>query len=1066
MSDNKEMSKAYEPGEHEDKIYAAWLESGFFNPDNLPGDRKESFSIMMPPPNVTGVLHLGHALENALMDAMARYQRLNGKKVLLVPGTDHAALPTQAKVEKMLMEGGMKNPRQELGREKLVEKIREFAEASRTTILGQVKKMGTSCDWSRLAYTFDTPRNIAVNELFRRMYNDGLIYRGYRVVNWSIKGQSTCSDDEIEHLERSSLLYTFKYSKDFPITIATTQPETKLGDTAVAVHPSDERYQKYIGQTFVVDVGAEKPLEIKIIADENVDPNFGTGALGVTPAHSQVDFLMYENQKASGNPIGMIQVIGTDGKMTKEAGVYAGLTTEEARAKFVDWLKQQGLLEKEPEEILQNVGIHSRYKDVIEVLPMTQWWLNVQKIIPSKGKNLRDLMREALTIGLDGDTKQKVVVTPERFTKLYLNRVENLRDWCLSRQTWWGHRIPVWYKHASQPVQITFLRHGESQANLDKVGAGHLDSPLTEKGRNDAKELGNKIDLKLYDIVYSSDLVRASEMAEIVFGDVHKKIVLDKRLREIDLGDITGKPDKDLDKYRISGFPNGENYFQVRDRVISFLSEIIDKHPGQRVAIAAHSGIWKVLENIVHGVKFDQEHLKIHATREPVDYEISDLFFVGSEAPKSEGWEQDPDTLDTWFSSGSWTFSTLGWPEKTKDLEAFHPTNWMQMGYEILYLWLMRMVLMSTYALGEIPFRDAYIHGMLRNEQGKKFSKSDANGIDPLDIIEKYGCDALRLCVLSGNTPGNDSRFSIEKIESSRNFVNKVWNIARYILTTIGSPSLTAAVGEGRGGGTLADKWILGRLETVTNQTGKLIEQFDFSLAIEILREFIWNDFADWYLEIAKIQQKDETLRISTNQILLRVLEQSLILCHPFMPFVTETIWGQMGKESLLMVESWPSLKQKTDEKVTKDFSALQEIIVAIRNLRSENKVEPVKLVTVSFTTNEKEILTEQAEIIKTLARVSEISFVDSKPEDSVSCVIGQTSIYLSLAGLVDTEKEKDRLAKELENVEKYLLTLEKQLANQEFVAKAPAKVIEGLKQKQDETNKKSSGLKQQLKNL
>jgi len=890
MLDKPEMSKAYEPGEHEDKIYAAWLESGFFNPDNLPGERKESFSIMMPPPNVTGVLHLGHALENALMDAMARYQRLKGKKVLLVPGTDHAALPTQAKVEKMLMEGGMKNPRQELGREKLVEKIREFAEASRATILGQVKKMGTSCDWSRLAYTFDKPRNIAVNELFRRMYNDGLIYRGYRVVNWSIKGQSTCSDDEIEYIERKSILYTFKYSKDFPITIATTQPETKLGDTAVAVHPDDERYQKYIGQTFTVDVGAEKPLEIKIIADENVDPKFGTGALGVTPAHSQIDFAMYEKQKASGNPIGMIQVIGIDGKMTKEAGVYAGLTTEEARAKFVDWLTQQGLLEKEPEEIAQNVGIHGRYKDVIEVLPMTQWWLDVQKVIPSKGKSLRDLMREALTTGLDGDGKQRVAVTPERFTKLYLDRVENLRDWCLSRQTWWGHRIPVWYR-----------------------------------------------------------------------------------------GDET---------------------------------------------------------------------------------------FVGIEAPEGEGWQQDPDTLDTWFSSGSWTFSTLGWPEQTKDLADYHPTSWMQMGYEILYLWLMRMVLMSTYALGEIPFRDAYIHGMLRNEHGKKFSKSDANGIDPIDIIEKYGCDALRLCVLSGNTPGNDSRFSVEKIESSRNFVNKMWNMARYILTTIGSPSLTATVGEGGGGGTLADKWILGRLETVTNQTGKLIEQFDFSLAIEILREFIWNDFADWYLEIAKIQQKDETLRTSTNQILSHVLEQSLILCHPFMPFVTEAIWRQIGKGDLLMVESWPSSEQTVDEKVTKDFSALQEIVVAIRNLRSENKVEPVKLVAVSFTTNEKEILTEQAEIIKTLARVSEISFVESKPEDSVSCVIGQTSIYLSLAGLVDKEKEKDRLTKELENVEKYLVTLEKQLSNQEFVAKAPAKVIEGLKQKQDEANKKSTGLKQQLENL
>jgi hypothetical protein len=394
---------------------------------------------MMPPPNVTGVLHLGHALENSLMDSMARFQRLRGKKVLLLPGTDHAAIATQAKVEKMLMAEGMQNPRQELGREKLLEKIREFAEQSKATILGQIRKIGTSADWSRLAYTFDDQRNRAVKELFVRMYNDGLIYRGYRVVNWSVKGQSTCSDDEIEHVERPSKLYTFKYGKDFPITIATTRPETKLGDTAVAVHPNDERYKHLIGKTFTVDVGAAKPLEIKIIADDGVDPNFGTGALGVTPAHSAVDFAMYEKQKAKGDPIAIIPVIGPDGKMTEDAGkAYVGLTVEEAREKFVEWLKAQELLEKE-EDIVQSVGTSDRYGDVIEAIPMTQWWLDMNKEIPKRGKTLRQLMKEA--VGEGG-----VKITPDRFEKLYLDRVENLRDWCLSRQLWWGHRIPVWYK--------------------------------------------------------------------------------------------------------------------------------------------------------------------------------------------------------------------------------------------------------------------------------------------------------------------------------------------------------------------------------------------------------------------------------------------------------------------------------------------------------------------------------------------------------------------------------------------------------------------------------------------
>ncbi|MCX6715159.1 MAG: valine--tRNA ligase [Candidatus Uhrbacteria bacterium] len=886
---NTEMPKAYESKLYEDEIYAAWEKSGFFNPDNLVG---EPYSIMMPPPNVTGVLHLGHALENALMDAMARYQRLNGKKVLLVPGTDHAALPTQAKVEKMLMEGGMKNPRQELGREKLVEKIREFAESSRATILGQVKKMGTSCDWSRLAYTFDAPRNIAVNELFRQMYNDGLIYRGYRVVNWSTKGQSTCSDDEIEYIERASVLYTFKYSKDFPITIATTRPETKLGDTAVAVHPGDERYQKYIGQIFTVDVGAEKPLEIKVIADEGVDPTFGTGALGVTPAHSPVDFLMYEKQKASGNPIGLIQVIGVDGHMTKEAGSYAGLTVEDARAKFVGWLSEQGLLEKEPEEIVQNVGTSDRFKDVIESLPMTQWWLDVQKIIPSKGKSLKDLMAEALTTGLNGNTEQKVTITPERFTKLYLHRVENLRDWCLSRQTWWGHRIPVWYR---------------------------------------GKET-----------------------------------------------------------------------------------------------------------------------------------------FVGNGTPEGEGWEQDPDTLDTWFSSGSWTFSTLGWPEQTVDLKSFHPTNWMQMGYEILYLWLMRMVLMSTYALGEIPFKDAYIHGMLRNEAGKKFSKSDANGIDPLDIIEKYGCDALRLCVLSGNTPGNDSRFSAEKIESSRNFVNKMWNVSRFILMSIGSDVLPPSQGGGEGvvaPATVADHWILGRLETVTNQTGKLIEQFDFSLAIETLREFIWNDFADWYLEIAKIQQKDETLRTSTNEILLYVLKQSLVLCHPFMPFVTEAIWKEFGTGSFVMVSTWPKVTGLFDESSEKQLVALQELIIAIRNVRSQNKIEPKKLMDVVFVVNNasREFIESNREVISALARVNSDFALVEKYEAAttdVSVVRKDVSVFVKMETVVDPVKEKARIEKEVIELTTYLVSVAQKLSNEEFRSKAPEKIIMSMEEKQREAQAKLDALR------
>ncbi len=875
----KELPKAYESQAYEDKIYKKWEDSGAFNPDTLSG---EPYSIMMPPPNVTGVLHLGHALENSLMDIMARFQRMNGKKVLLLPGTDHAALPTQAKVEKMLMEQGMKNPRQELGREKLVEKIREFAEQSRATILSQVKKMGTSCDWSRLAYTFDETRNIAVNDLFRQMYEDGLIYRGYRVVNWSTKGQSTCSDDEIEYIERPSVLYTFKYSKDFPITIATTRPETKLGDTAVAVHPSDERYQRYIGQTFTVDVGAAKPLEIKIIADENVDPKFGTGALGVTPAHSPVDFLMYEKQKAAGNPIGMIQVIGTDGLMTKDAGSYAGLSVEDARAKFVAWLSEQGLLEKEPEKIVQNVGTSDRFKDVIEALPMTQWWLDVQKVIPSRGKSLRDLMREALTTGLDGNPEQKVDITPQRFTKLYLDRVDHLRDWCLSRQTWWGHRIPVWY--------------------------------------------------------------RGEEM------------------------------------------------------------------------------------------------------------------FVGNGMPEGEGWEQDPDTLDTWFSSGSWTFSTLGWPAQTEDLRSFHPTSWMQMGYEILYLWLMRMVLMSTYALKEIPFKDAYIHGMLRNEQGKKFSKSEANGIDPIEIINAYGCDALRFSVINGISPGNDSRFYTEKIEGARNLVNKIWNISRFMLTNIDAPSATAGTATAS---TLADQWILSRLDETIAAVTEHIATYNFSLACERLRDFTWDDLADWYLEIAKIEG-------NKSELLNYVLNTVLALWHPFLPFVTETIWEHMYGDTVspLILSHWPD-RNKT--KPTPDFDTIRDMIVGIRSLRNEYGIEPGKKISITIVSSEKEALIKENEaIIRGLARLESIDYTKTfeKTASFAGLVISGVEIFMDVAQLVDTEKETVRLKKEIDSVAPYVVGLEKKLSNTEFVNGAPEIVVAKEQEKLREAKEKLEKLTAQLSHI
>ncbi|MSR85249.1 valine--tRNA ligase [Candidatus Uhrbacteria bacterium] len=878
MLDFSELPKAYEAGKVEDEIYARWEASGIFNPDKLPdrNQKGEPYCIIMPPPNVTGVLHLGHALENALMDTMVRFQRMRGKKVLIIPSTDHAAMPTQAKVEKLLMQEGMKNPRQELGREKLVAKIREFAEQSKSTILGQIKKLGTSCDWSRLAYTFDDERGKAVHEMFFRLHKDGLIYRGYRVVNWSVKGQSTCSDDEVVMIERTTKLYTFKYGKDFPITIASTRPETKLGDTAVAVHPDDERYQSLIGKVYTVDVGAAKPLNIKIIADEHVDRHFGTGALGVTPAHSAVDFEMYEKQKTQGDPIDLIPVIGSDGKMTEEAGKYQGLTVDEAREKMVAWLKEQGLLEKE-EEIVQNVGTSDRFGDVIEVIPMTQWWLNVNTIIPRRGKSLKDLMRDAMTIGLNGDIKQKISVAPERFAKLYLNRIENLRDWCLSRQIWWGHRIPVWYKDEETRVSET--------------------SPGT-------------------------------------------------------------------------------------------------------------------------------------------------------------GWEQDPDTLDTWFSSGLLTFSTLGWPGETLDLKTFHPTGWITMGYEILYLWMMRMILMSAYVLDEIPFKDVYIHGLLRDEQGKKFSKSAGNNIDPLDVIREHGCDALRWSVLIGSAPGNDSKFYEEKVGGARNLVNKFWNISRFILMQIGQG------GDG-GSETLADQWILSRLNETVSSITKKLETYQFSSAGEELRDFTWGDLADWYLEIAKVEKGKE-------KILLHILQTILKLWHPFMPFVTEAVWSAAKFEGQLIVSEWPkiatSLAAPRNDEIKK-IEQLRTLVIDLRRLRQEQGIEAAKQVEFVLIADSsiKQMIESNSAWIKRLINAETLTFSDTLPDGWATMVSGTITAALNVAGAIDVVKEGARLKKELAETVVYLSALEKKLENKDFMAKAPEKVVVDLKQKYSEAKHKEQMLSEQL---
>ncbi|MCA9363048.1 valine--tRNA ligase, partial [Candidatus Kaiserbacteria bacterium] len=708
----------YNPNDHEDKLYEMWNDSGYFNPDKCIEDGvtapdAEPFSIVLPPPNVTGTLHMGHAAMLAIEDILVRYSRMKGKKTLWLPGTDSAAIATQSKVEKNILKSEKKS-RHDLGREELLRRVDEFAEESKDTIIGQTKKMGSSLDWSRYAFTLDEKRYKAVMTAFVNMYEDGLIYRGDRIVNWDPKGQTTISDDEIVHEERTGKLYTFKYSKDFPITIATTRPETKVGDTAVAVHPEDERYKEYLGQTFEFEF-CDVPVKVEIIGDPEVDPEFGTGAVGVTPAHSKVDWDIADRAGIDRRP----QVINEYAKMTVE-GRLNNLKVNVAREEVVKWLEAEGLLEK-VEDTVQNVGTAERTGGVIEPLPKLQWWIAVNKKFVLKHSEidgiesgsevtLKELMVAAVQ---DGSTD----IFPERFKRIYFNWIENLNDWCISRQIWYGHRIPAWYRNDEIKVQI--------------------------------------------------------------------------------------------------------------------------------------------------------------------------------ESPGND-WEQESDTLDTWFSSGLWTFSTLGWPEITNDLKTYHPTTVLETGYDIIFFWVARMILMSTYHLGQVPFKNVYLHGLVRDAKGKKMSKSIGNVIDPLDMINQFGADATRLSLIIGAAPGNDMPLSEDKVRGYKKFANKLWNISRFILTSTEDADWAKEPKYSD-----ADKKILETLQNTVKEVSDDIDKFSLYLSAEKAYHYVWHDLADVVLEESKpiISGDDTEAKNARQHVLKECLVTSLKILHPFMPFVTEAVWQNLPKE-------------------------------------------------------------------------------------------------------------------------------------------------------------------------
>jgi valyl-tRNA synthetase len=855
------IAKTYDPKEFEDRIYKNWEKNKYFTPEV--DKNKKPYTIMMPPPNITGQLHLGHALDGTLQDFLIRTKRMQGYSTLWLPGEDHASIATEVKVEKELLKQGLE--KKKMGREAFLEKVWEWSDKYRERIKTQYKKLGISADYTRERFTMDEGLSKAVRQVFVDLYNEGLIYKGNRIVNWCPKCQTAISDAEIEYEEKNGHFWHIKYpvkDSDEYLEIATTRPETMLGDTAVAVNPNDTRYAHLIGKKLILPlVGRELP----IIADEYVDMEFGTGAVKITPAHDPND---YEVGKRHDLP--QIVMMNQDGTIADGYGKYSGLDRYEARKVIVKDLEDQGYLVKIKEHT-HNVGTHDRCGTVIEPVTSKQWYVK-----------MKPLAEPAINVVKEG----KIKFVPERFSKIYFNWMENIQDWCISRQLWWGHRIPVWYCEDCGEVIVS------------------VDEPT-----------------------------KCS--------------------------------------------------------------------------------------------KCNSEKLK-----------------------------QDEDVLDTWFSSALWPFSTLGYPEKTEDLKYFYPTNTLVTGYDIIFFWVARMIFSGLHNMGDIPFDTVLIHGIVRDSEGRKMSKSLGNGVDPLEVIEKYGADALRFMLITGNAPGNDIRYYEEKVEAARNFANKIWNASRFVMMNLDKELMNKY--KNSKDYTIADKWILSRVNTVVKEVTENIDKFELGIAAQRIYDFMWNEFCDWYIELVKpvLYGEDEKAKGIVLNVLNEVLQTGLKLLHPVMPYITEEIYTNLpNSEETIVTAAWPLYKEElNDEKTEEQMNYIIEAIKALRNVRAEMNVPPSRKAKVIIYTSEGREAFEEGKIyFEKLASASEVAFIDSKdevPENSVSAVTKGAEMFMPLLDLVDIEKELERLNKEKEKLEKEIDRVEKKLANEKFVSKAPEAVVNEEREK------------------
>ena len=877
---SKELAKTYDPKSIEDRLYKKWEDNGYFHAEV---DRsKKPFTIVMPPPNITGQLHMGHALDNTLQDILIRFKRMQGYNALWQPGTDHASIATEVKVTNKLREEGI--DKEELGREGFLKRTWEWREEYGGRIVSQLKKLGSSADWDRERFTMDEGCSKAVQEVFIRLYEKGYIYQGSRIINWCPVCQTSISDAEVEYEDQAGHFWHINYpivGTDKCIEIATTRPETMLGDTAIAVHPDDERYKDLVGKMVLLPIVNK---EIPIVADSYVDKEFGTGAVKITPAHDPNDFEVGKRHNLE-----EINILNDDGTINENGGKFEGMDRYEARKAIVKELEEGGYLVR-IENHEHNVGTHDRCHTTVEPMVKKQWFVK-----------MNEMAKPAIEAVKNGDLR----FVPGHFDRTYLHWLENIRDWCISRQLWWGHRIPAYYCDDCGEIVVA----KETPSVCPKCGCTHF--------------------------------------------------------------------------------------------------------------------------------------------------------------------TQDEDTLDTWFSSALWPFSTLGWPDKTEDLDYFYPTNVLVTGYDIIFFWVIRMVFSGYEQTGKCPFSDVLIHGLVRDEQGRKMSKSLGNGIDPLEIIDQYGADALRLTLVTGNAPGNDMRYSEKKIIASRNFANKVWNASRFMLMNIEKADLSNVSLDDL---TPADKWILSKANSLVKEVTDNMENYDFGVAVSKLNDFIWEEFCDWYIEMVKprLYNEEDTTKAAALFTLKKVLTISLKLLHPYMPFITEEIFCSLqDEEESIMVSDWPVFEEAFDFKAEEnEVEIIKNAVRNIRNLRADMNVPPSKKASV-YVVSEKEevrkVFEDSRVFFATLGYASEVHVQADKAgiaDDAVSTVIPDAVIYMPFAELVDVEKEIARLEKEAKRLEGEIKRAKGMLSNEKFISKAPAAKVEAEKEKLEKYTSMAAQVAERLSQL